>query len=201
MELAIKLVKHIYPPLIFSFILCFNKSYTFHLCYKYMMINRYFFLFASRTVMFILQNLWNVNLIHAFLTLLSFGYFKIFVGIVCASLATDLKYQKMTPSILKRCKHKNYCQSRYFIDRILTKIWFHTYSPFYWYQTTNYKQTLHTLQRSCKKRLQIIPNYGHLTVSWFYKEPSIHEAPMSHFVYDTRSKSESISLMSYLSDF
>lgn len=129
--------------------------------------------------MFILQNLWNVNLIHAFLTLLSFGYFKIFVGIVCASLATDLKYQKMTPSILKRCKHKNYCQSRYFIDRILTKIWFHTYSPFYWYQTTNYKQTLHTLQRSCKKRLQIIPNYGHLTVIWFYKEPSILEAPMS----------------------
>lgn len=151
--------------------------------------------------MFILQNLWNVNLIYAFLTLLSFGYFKIFVGIVCASLATDLKYQKMT-SILKRCKHKSYCQNRYFIDRILTKIWFHTYSPFYWYQTTNYKQTLYILCNEVVKRdCKIIPNYGHLTVSWFYKEPSIHEAPMSHFVYHTRSKSESISLMSYLSDF
>lgn len=115
--------------------------------------------------MFILQNLWNVNLIHAFLTLLSFGYFKIFVGIVCASLATDLKYQKMTPSILKRCKHKNYCQSRYFIDRILTKIWFHTYSPFYWYQTTNYKQTLYILcnevvKRDCKSYL--------ITAIWLY---------------------------------
>lgn len=152
--------------------------------------------------MFILQNLWNVNLIHAFLTLLSFGYFKIFVGIVCASLATDLKYQKMTPSILKRCKHKTLL-SKSLLHRSNSDKDLVPYVISFLLIPNNQLQTnaLHTLQRSCKKRLQIIPNYGHLTVSWFYKEPSIHEAPMSHFVYDTRSKSESISLMSYLSDF
>lgn len=53
---------------------------------------------------------------------LQFGVYRInikniiFVGMFCASLATDLKYQKVTRNILKRWCHKNYRQSRYFKD-------------------------------------------------------------------------------------